>query len=157
MVRWKTPKTTNSARKHEMKKSGFLGDHFRVYLSCVVSSNKMDIKQRTRVLYSGLMTALGITLHNFPEGVSIFLASMKSTAMGVTLAVAIALHNIPEGVAVALPVYFATKSRWEGFKYAALSGLAEPLAVILLGFVFQVLFAANRLLPGWDLQQMIVE
>lgn len=41
-----------------------------------------------------------------------------------SLAVAIALHNVPEGVAVALPVYFATKSRWTGFKYAFFSG--EP-------------------------------
>jgi len=47
-------------------------------------------------------------------------------AVGVSLAVAIALHNVPEGVAVALPVYFATKSRWTGFKYAFLSG-AGPL------------------------------
>ncbi|GMH37487.1 hypothetical protein BSKO_05360 [Bryopsis sp. KO-2023] len=99
---------------------------------------KADRKHRREVLFSGLMTALGITLHNFPEGVSVFLASMKSTAMGVTLAVAIALHNIPEGVAVALPVYFATKSRWEGFKYAAVSGLAEPLAVVILGLCFPV-------------------
>ena len=51
-----------------------------------------------------------------------FLASMKSQAVGLSLAIAIALHNVPEGVAVALPVYFATKSRWLGFKYAFLSG-----------------------------------
>ena len=48
---------------------------------------------------------------------------MKSQAVGLSLAVAIALHNVPEGVAVALPVYFATKSRWLGFKYAFLSGV----------------------------------
>lgn len=46
---------------------------------------------------SGLITALGIALHNFPEGVSVFLAAMKSTTTGFNLAVAIALHNIPEG------------------------------------------------------------
>lgn len=49
---------------------------------------------------------------------------VQQQAVGVSLAVAIALHNVPEGVAVALPVYFATKSRWTGFKYAFLSG--EP-------------------------------
>ncbi len=43
-----------------------------------------------------------------------FLSSMKSHAMGLSVALAIALHNIPEGVAVALPVYFATGSRWRG-------------------------------------------
>jgi ZIP family zinc transporter len=38
---------------------------------------------------------------------------MKGGTLGLTLAVAIALHNIPEGVAVAMPVYFATRSRWQ--------------------------------------------
>ena len=30
-----------------------------------------------QVLMTGLITALGIALHNFPEGVAVFLASMK--------------------------------------------------------------------------------
>ena len=47
---------------------------------------------------------------------------MKSHTVGLSLSIAIAIHNVPEGVAVALPVYFATKSRWLGFKYAFLSG-----------------------------------
>eukprot|EP00798_Chlamydomonas_sp_ICE-L_P008617 gene8617-34060_t len=91
---------------------------------------------KKRVLMSGLITAIGIALHNFPEGVAVFLASMKSPAIGLSLALAIALHNVPEGVAVALPVYFATGSRWKGFKYAFVSGLAEPLAVVFLGLLF---------------------
>ena len=36
-----------------------------------------------------------------------------------------------EGVAVALPVYFATKSRWTGFKYAFLSGMPHSLLCAL--------------------------
>lgn len=91
---------------------------------------------KKRVLLSGLITAIGIALHNFPEGVAVFLASMKSHAIGASLAFAIALHNVPEGVAVALPVYFATGSRWRGFLYAATSGLAEPIAVIVLALFF---------------------
>jgi ZIP family zinc transporter len=76
------------------------------------------------------------TPDNFPEGVAVFLAAQKSHAIGVSLAVAIALHNIPEGVAVALPVYFATGSRARGFRMAALSGLAEPFAVVVLALFF---------------------
>lgn len=100
-----------------------------------VKSAKDERKQRKEVLMSGIVTAVGISLHNFPEGVAVFLASMKSQAVGLSLAVAIALHNVPEGVAVALPVYFATKSKWTGFKYAFLSGLAEPAAVIFVALV----------------------
>jgi ZIP family zinc transporter len=65
-----------------------------------------------------------------------FLWSPAAFCAGLSLALAIALHNIPEGVAVALPVYFATGSRWQGFNMAFLSGLAEPLAVVLVGLVF---------------------
>ncbi|WVZ01505.1 hypothetical protein V8G54_027574 [Vigna mungo] len=66
-------------------------------------------KHRRQVLFSGIVTAVGISLHNFPEGMAVFLGSMKGLRVGINLALAIALHNIPEGVAVALPVYFATQ------------------------------------------------
>lgn len=93
-------------------------------------------KHRRQVLFSGIITAIGISLHNFPEGMAVFLGSMKGLRVGVNLALAIALHNIPEGVAVALPIYFATQSKWQAFKLATLSGLAEPLGVIIVAYLF---------------------
>ncbi|XAR60405.1 hypothetical protein NMG60_11033766 [Bertholletia excelsa] len=93
-------------------------------------------KHRRQVLFSGIITAIGISLHNFPEGMAIFLGSIKGLRVGVNMAIAIALHNIPEGVAVALPLYFATESKWQAFKLATLSGLAEPLGVILVAYLF---------------------
>ncbi|KAL1197386.1 Zinc transporter ZTP29 [Cardamine amara subsp. amara] len=96
-----------------------------------------DMKKRRRqVLFSGIITAIGISLHNFPEGMAVFLGSIKGMRVGVNLALAIALHNIPEGVAVALPIYFATESKWQAFKLATLSGLAEPLGVIIVAYLF---------------------
>ncbi|KAG6682833.1 hypothetical protein I3842_13G162000 [Carya illinoinensis] len=93
-------------------------------------------KHRRQLLYSGVVTAIGISLHNFPEGMAVFLGSMKGLRVGVNLALAIALHNIPEGVAVALPIYFATQSKWQAFKLATLSGFAEPLGVIVVAYLF---------------------
>uniref|UniRef100_A0A7N0RIA1 Zinc transporter ZTP29 n=1 Tax=Kalanchoe fedtschenkoi TaxID=63787 RepID=A0A7N0RIA1_KALFE len=93
-------------------------------------------KHRRQVLYSGIITAIGISLHNFPEGMAVYLGSMKGLRVGLNLALAIALHNIPEGVAVALPVYFATQSKWQALKYVTLSGLAEPLGVIIVAILF---------------------
>lgn len=34
-------------------------------------------KQREQVLFSGIVTAVGISIHNFPEGVAVFLGSLK--------------------------------------------------------------------------------
>ncbi|KAI4340547.1 hypothetical protein MLD38_025372 [Melastoma candidum] len=93
-------------------------------------------KHRRQVLFSGIITAVGISLHNFPEGMAVFLGSIKGLRVGLNLALAIALHNIPEGVAVALPVYFATQSKWQAFKISTLSGFAEPLGVIIVAYLF---------------------
>lgn len=100
------------------------------------SGKDMMKKHRRDVLYSGIITAVGISLHNFPEGMAVFLGSLKGLRVGVNLALAIALHNIPEGVAVALPVYFATQSKWKAFKLASLSGFAEPLGVVIVAYLF---------------------
>lgn len=79
------------------------------------------------LLRTGVLAALAIALHNFPEGLATFLAALQDPALGVAIAVAVALHNIPEGIAVAVPIYYATGSRRKAFLYSFLSGLAEPV------------------------------
>ncbi len=61
-------------------------------------------ERKRSVLWSGLLTALGIALHNFPEGIAVCAASLRGLQFGAPLALAIGLHNVPEGIAVALPV-----------------------------------------------------
>uniref|UniRef100_A0A7S3XBY5 Uncharacterized protein n=1 Tax=Picocystis salinarum TaxID=88271 RepID=A0A7S3XBY5_9CHLO len=107
--------------------------------------NVVEERQRRDALLSGLVTALGIAIHNFPEGIAVFLASVKDAKLGLSLAVAIALHNIPEGIAVAMPVYFSTNSRWKAFGLALLSGLAEPVAVIVVGVLFPLRMDADTI------------
>ncbi|GMH36182.1 hypothetical protein BSKO_04050 [Bryopsis sp. KO-2023] len=75
----------------------------------------------------GLMSGIAIALHNFPEGLATFVATLADPTAGVAIAVAIALHNIPEGVVVAMPVYYSTGSRMKGFLWAFLSGVSEPI------------------------------
>lgn len=82
----------------------------------------------------GLLAALAIGIHNFPEGMASFIAALEDPAIGATIAVAIAIHNIPEGIAVSVPVFFATGSRKRAFWWSLLSGLAEPLGAVI-GYV----------------------
>jgi zinc transporter, ZIP family len=79
----------------------------------------------------GLLTAVAITAHNFPEGLATFFATLEDPAVGMPLAFAIAIHNIPEGIAIAVPVYYATNNKMYAFVACLLSGLAEPVGALL--------------------------
>ena len=88
----------------------------------------------------GLMTAVAIAIHNFPEGLATFLATLSSTKLGASLSVAIAVHNIPEGLCVAMPIYYATGSQKKAFLWSMLSGLTEPIGGLLGFAVLQPVF-----------------
>ncbi|MDE5622707.1 MAG: zinc transporter ZupT [Alistipes sp.] len=99
-------------------------------------AEEMDAKPRDpRLMRMGLMTALAIGIHNFPEGIATFTAAVDNTTLGVAIAVAIAIHNIPEGVAVSIPIYYATGDRRRAFLLSLLSGIAEPVGAVLAWLV----------------------
>jgi len=75
----------------------------------------------------GLQTALAIGIHNFPEGLATFVATLDDPIVGAGLAIAIAVHNVPEGLCVSVPIYYATRDRWQAFKWAFISGISEPI------------------------------
>jgi len=89
-------------------------------------------KSKDRALHRmGLNTALAISIHNFPEGLATFVATLANPSVGVTLAVAIAIHNIPEGLCVALPIFYSTGNRHRAFLWAILSGVSEPIGALI--------------------------
>ncbi len=85
-----------------------------------------------RKLYRmGMMTALAVAIHNFPEGIATFMSAIKDPALGVAIAIAVAIHNIPEGIAVSVPVFYATGNRKKAFLLSFISGLSEPVGALL--------------------------
>ncbi len=100
-----------------------------------------------KLMRTGLMAALAIGIHNFPEGLATFAAALGDIKLGVFIAIAIAIHNIPEGIAVSVPIFFATGNKNKAFFYSFLSGLSEPVGaiigyLILMPFLSPVLLAA---------------
>lgn len=103
-------------------------------------------KNKEKKLYKlGLLNMIALALHNFPEGIVTFLSTYQDFNLGLKLSLAIILHNIPEGISIAIPIYYATKSKFKAIKYAFLSGLSEPIGAIL-SFLFLKNFITNELI-----------
>ncbi len=94
-----------------------------------------------RLMRMGLMSAIAIAVHNFPEGMATFISALHNPSLGVAIAVAIAIHNIPEGLAVAIPVYYATGKRKKAFWLSFASGASEPLGAVLGYLIFARYFS----------------
>lgn len=92
---------------------------------------KADVKM-TEGLSRVFLIVTAITLHNFPEGLSVgvgFGADDHSNA--ITLAIAIAAQNVPEGLIIAFGLVRESVSKSKAFSVALLSGLVEPIAAVL--------------------------
>ncbi|MGD9116818.1 MAG: zinc transporter ZupT [Dehalococcoidia bacterium] len=94
----------------------------------------------------GIFIAIGIAIHNFPEGMVTFAsAATGDVSLGILIAVAVAIHNIPEGIAVSVPIFYATGSRRRAFIYSFLSGVAEPVGA-LIGYALLMPFLTPTVL-----------
>ncbi|MCC8198188.1 MAG: zinc transporter ZupT [Tannerellaceae bacterium] len=97
-------------------------------------------KKQAGLKKTGLLVALSIGIHNFPEGIATFTSTLNSLEIAIPITFAIAIHNIPEGIAVSVPIYQATGNKKKAFWLSFLSGMAEPVGA-LFGFLI--------LMPFW--------
>lgn len=135
---------------HETHSKAQYGRHGKI--PCELTKNECDQYTRgKKLLRTGVVTAIVIAIHNFPEGMAAFVTSIHQPSLGIAVATAIAIHNIPEGISVAVPVYCATGSRMKALGYSLISGIGEPLGgliayLVLMPFlndiVFGIIFAA---------------
>jgi ZIP family zinc transporter len=91
---------------------------------------------------AGIIVALALVAHNFPEGIATFTTAMTSgLSVAIPITIAIAIHNIPEGIAVSVPIYHATGNKRKAFWLSFLSGLSEPAGALVAYFF---------LIPFWS-------
>lgn len=96
------------------------------------------IKDNDSSLYKiGILSMISLVLHNFPEGIAVFIGALSNTSIGIKLCIAIMLHNIPEGIAISVPLYYSGVEKKRVFVYTLLSGLSEPIGALLAYFIFK--------------------
>lgn len=101
------------------------------------------LPNRSHAAHTGIVVAVVIAIHNFPEGIATFISATDGMEIALPIAFAIAIHNIPEGIAVSVPVYYATGNRRKALLMAMLSGLSEPIGALAALFL---------IMPWWSAQ-----
>jgi ZIP family zinc transporter len=114
-----------------------------------VEQNQTEEDSATKSLKrTGIITAIAIAIHNFPEGMATFATALGDAQLGLSIAIAIAIHNIPEGISVSIPIYYATRNKWKAFGLSFASGIAEPVgALIAFAILGPFLGSSSVILP----------
>lgn len=92
---------------------------------------------KRRLKQVGILLAIGVALHNLPEGIAVGAGFVVRSELGLLITLGIILHNIPEGIATALPLYAGGMERRKALAITTLSGLVEPIGALLAAFVLK--------------------
>ena len=93
------------------------------------------VEEESSLFKVGILSLIGLMLHNFPEGIATFMTSINNQELGIKLSIAIMLHNIPEGICICIPIAQSTGSIKKGIGASFFASLAEPLGAII-AFIF---------------------
>ena len=113
--------------------------------SMLKKSRTLTSGQNSGLLKAGILMAIAIAMHNFPEGFAVGSGFEASASLGFTITAAIIIHDIPEGIAMAVPMRAGGLSRLKAFGYTLLSGVPMGLGALLgaaLGMISNNLTAA---------------
>jgi ZIP family zinc transporter len=77
------------------------------------------------------MVAIGIMLHNFPEGLIMGFGFVNGEGLGLKMSVIIAIHDVPEGLAVAAPLMLSGIKSEKILFYAFLTALPTAIGAWL--------------------------
>jgi ZIP family zinc transporter len=83
------------------------------------------------LMKTGILMAIGISLHNFPEGIAIGSGLEASLKLGLSIALVIAVHDIPEGIVVAVPLRAGGVTAFMALIFTVLSGLPTAIGAFL--------------------------
>ena len=109
------------------------------------------IKSRTKMLRSGIIMLIAISLHNIPEGLAIGAGGTYNFQLGALLTVMVTLHNLPEGMAVAAPLLAGGMNRWKAVFWTTASGAPTVLGGflgILIGNISSTAIALSLAAAG---------
>lgn len=104
----------------------------------VKSRSRGRSRSRNSLLQTGIIVGIGLSLHNFPEGLAIGSGFGASIKLGYSLAIAILLHDIPEGISMAVPMRNGGMSKIKVIIYTILSGVTTGIGAFFGALVGKI-------------------
>ena len=115
-----------------------------IMILCDEFVNKITIKEHknNNLLKTGMIILIGLTLHNFPEGLAIGAGFEASSSLGISLAIAIAIHDVPEGISIAVPLKEGGNKKGKVIFLTSMSGITTGIGAffgVIIGYISEVL------------------
>lgn len=107
--------------------------------------DKIVPKESSEVGRVGVISLIGIIIHNMPEGIATYITTSYDLKLGISFALAIAIHNIPEGIAISVPLFNKNKSVVKTLLYTSIAGFSELLGAILSCFLLSNFINTNTM------------
>lgn len=106
-------------------------------LTVMIIDNVFDLDKYfgNKHLKAAAITALGLMMHNFPEGVIMGCGFVGGTGLGFQMSLVIAIHDIPEGIAVSAPLMVSKVKVPKILLYAAFTALPTAFGVWLGAYI----------------------
>ncbi|EJO5346215.1 ZIP family metal transporter [Clostridium botulinum] len=99
------------------------------------NTDSVDINMHKKVAF---MTALGLILHNFPEGILMGVGFQAGNMLGIKMAIIISIHDIPEGIAVATPLIASNEKKSKTLFYVFLTAIPTLFGVFLGSYIANI-------------------
>jgi len=110
----------------------FVGGLFLIFaLDSIFPHIEFVYPQDKQWVKVGMLLAMGIALHNLPEGFAIVTGHAYLPTIGLVLATTVAAHNVPEGLITALSLYRGGVTKLKTFLIVLISGLVEPVGALM--------------------------
>ncbi|WP_206427352.1 ZIP family metal transporter [Clostridium rectalis] len=105
-----------------------------IFLVALVDNNMKDNKVNKHIKIA-LITAMGLMIHNFPEGIIMGCGFAAGSKLGIKMSILIAIHDVPEGIAVAAPLMASKMKPLKILLYTVATALPTVLGTLIGGYI----------------------
>lgn len=94
-------------------------------------AHKDKESKNKNLLHIGLITLIGIMLHNLTEGIALFTIIEHNEEILIPFIIGIVIHNIPLGIALSSPIYYSTNDKKKTLAYTLFAVISTMLGGVI--------------------------